>query len=318
MKLDTLVLVHDCYNPKGKQKKARRCGCKTHISQAEAKDLVHRRRAIYLPITRYGRLERKHTSIVMRVNQRQKLPAILQAAKASSVNKNIAKTKHGKSFHLDLKRTDKLYWDTVMSQIGLGVPTGLILDDADQGKGRLLSLKGYEDVPIAPVKWNQDGETQWVDGQHIDPDVEEIILQTIDRTAHLHEHKGKVRCNGEVQHRGRGADTMEINLDDDEADISSEKTFPPATVKPYSDKNVPAVRRALAADDPAALKNYENYLLELGVALEHWEIDLKEPKEPEEIAEEAEERANQRTINYDDTGEEIEDPARPTQMDKMT
>jgi hypothetical protein len=307
-KSDTSVLVHDCYDQKRGQKKRPRCGCKTRISQSEAKDRVRRRAARWLPITRNGKREWKHNSIVMRANQRHKLSVVLQSAKPSSVNKNIEITKHGKRFHLDITRTEKFYWNTVLSQIGFGSPQGGFIEDATQGRGKPLSLRDHEDAQIAPVKWNQNGETQWVDGQSLDPDIEEIILQTIDRTAHLDEQKGKVRCDGEVQHRGRGADAMEReDPSHDSADNPDTQTRLTATFQPYADKNVPAVRAALA-DDPKALRNYEEYLMEYTATLGRWETDLKEPREPDEIAQDVDDNSNTWTITYaDDEDDEDND-----------
>jgi hypothetical protein len=181
---DTSVLVHDCFDQFGGETKPDDCGCAQRTSQLDAAALIRRGCADALVIVRYGKSEKKRDSIVLRpdyvakrrakteINPKKAVPAILKLGSKLSFKRNVIRAQNGTPIELDMKRTDALYWNSVLVHLGLGASAGKFLDEADAGKGLPASLTTLENFKMAPAPSleNDDG---------LDPEINATLSATI-------------------------------------------------------------------------------------------------------------------------------------------
>jgi hypothetical protein len=182
-KPDTSVLVHDCFDQHGGENKPTPCGCSQRISRLDATALIRKGRADALVMTRFGKPERKHDTIVLRrdyvakrrektkVSGRKLLPALLKSTSILSFKKGVIRGKNGTAIQLELDRTDAHYWNTVLVQLGLGKNAGLFLKDAAWGMGIAVSLTTLEPFQAATAT------SIAVSG--LDPGVDEVRAEEI-------------------------------------------------------------------------------------------------------------------------------------------
>jgi hypothetical protein len=178
---DTSVLVHDCFDQVGGETKPIPCLCSHRVGKLDRASLVRRGKADSLIYTHLGRQKKSLNSIVLRreyvtervskskINGRNLLPAMLKSASVMSFKKGVIRGKNGTAIELEFNRTDALYWNTVLKELGLDKEAGLFLRDAAEGRGLLVRLTTLEHFQMAPIRPN-DG---------IDPEVDAIMASTI-------------------------------------------------------------------------------------------------------------------------------------------
>jgi hypothetical protein len=178
---DASVLVHDCFDQVGGETKPIPCLCSHRISKLDRASLVRRGKADSLIYTHLGRQKKSLDSIVLRrefvgqqtakkkINGRKVVSAMLKTRGVMSYRRNVVQGKNGTRIELELDRTDALYWNTVLKELGLDKEAGLFLKDAAEGRGLTVRLTTLEHFQMAPIRPN-DG---------IDPEVDALVASTI-------------------------------------------------------------------------------------------------------------------------------------------
>jgi hypothetical protein len=263
----TTVLMHECCDLSRGEKPQHHCGCK-RISYAEAKKIVRRRRARWLPFMRNGKRELKHDSIVMRVNQRQAPPAIFLPAKPSSVNKNVVKTVHGRPYHFPSKiRADELQrvWDARLVAEGLSMWNGFFGAHAPQGNGVTWSTTGFEGFHAGiPTIGPYDVWTSFPNGlcnfwreeciaAGLDPDVEKMR-----RIAEAEATLTKLGARQSVHPEGASAKSDDDGVDQPGQHVPVERNYSAeqAVSRRRSEKERDALRRRQGISIPHGVNSY--------------------------------------------------------------